>query len=98
MGHQFIGFFGRRIEANGVIDVVVNRERLQSVGAVNAAAAGVDQVGCFLRSATFEDIAHGDQIRIDVGVRILDGVTNSGLCCQVYHAIEWDRIEELFAA
>lgn len=58
VGHQLVRFLGGRVQADGVIHVMMHGEWLTSVGSINTAAACVDQVWAFLRSTTFEDVPH----------------------------------------
>ena len=46
-------------------------------------------------AATFEDIAETDQVGIDVGVRIFDGITDTGLGGQMHDGIETMFAEQL---
>ena len=88
MCHQLIGFFRGRIEAQGVVDVVMDRERHQGIGAVNGARRGKNQMLNFLLPAAFQDIDEPHQIAVDIGIRIDDGIADTGLGRQMNHELE----------
>ena len=77
--HQFVGLLGRRVEADRVVDAVVLGERHLGVAAIDAGARGIDEVLYLVVAAAFEDVYEADQVAVDVGVRILDRVADTGL-------------------
>ena len=38
-------------------------------------------------SAAFEDVGEADDVAINVGERVFDGVTYASLCCQIDHSL-----------
>ncbi len=79
VGHQFVGLFAGGVQALGMIDVLMNRERHGGVGAIDARTAGIDEVVDTVATATFEDVGETDDVAIDVGERVLDGVAHASL-------------------
>ena len=85
--HQLVGFLGRGVEADRVIDRMVLAERQPGVGAVDAGAAGVGQMLDLPMPAQFQHVEEGDQVGLGVGVRVVDRVAHAGLRGQVQHAL-----------
>ena len=46
-----------------------------------------------MMAASFEDIEKANDIRINIGTRMVDAVTHSGLSCQIYNNIRLKRFE-----
>ncbi len=94
MGHELVGLFGGGVEAERVIDIVMHRERHGGVGAVNAGAAGVDQVLHAIVAAALQDVAKANEVAIDVRERVFKGVTHAGLRCQVNHTLGFMALKQ----
>ena len=110
VGEEFVALLGRRIQAHRIIHPVVRAERDFLVAAVDAAGAGIDQVldtlvsgipgpGCpgnaVIRvPAGLQDVVEPDHIALDVRIRILDTIADTGLSSKVYDDIEVVFLEE----
>jgi hypothetical protein len=89
MRHQLIGLLGGGVEADRVIDAVMFGERHLGVAAVNTGTGGVHQMRYFVVAAAFENIGEADDVALDVGVRILQRVTDASLRGQVNDLVEF---------
>src|SRR3569623_1828296 len=85
--HQLVRFLGGGVEAHGVVDVVMHREGHISVRAVHRARRGVDEVLDAVMTAALQDIQKTDDVAVDVGARVFDGVAHAGLGGEVHHAL-----------
>ncbi len=88
VGHQLVGFLGGGVQTHRVVHRVALLERHLRVAAVHAGAGRVDQVPHALRAAAFQHVTEAGEVALEVGVRVGDGVTHTGLRCQVHHAVE----------
>jgi len=88
MRHQFAGLFGRCVQADRVVDVVVHAEGHVGVGAVDAGTAGVDQVLDAGVAAAFEDVDEAHQVAVDIGMRVLQRIAYAGLGGGVEHPLK----------
>ena len=110
VGEELVAFLGSRIQAHRIIHPVVHAERDFLVATVHAAGAGVDQVldtlvsgipglGCpgnaVIRvPASLQDVVEPDHVALDVRIRVLDAITDTGLRRQVHDDIEVVFLEE----
>jgi len=85
--HELISFFGRSIQAQWVVYILVYRKRHGGVGTIDAGAAGIYQVFDPMVAAAFQNVCKADDVTIDVGQRILDGVAHSSLGGEVDYAL-----------
>ena len=88
MGHQLVGLLRGRIQAHGMIDVLMHRERHLRIGPVDRARRGIDQVLDARVPATFQNVRKTQQIAVDVNARVLQGITHSGLGRQIDDQVE----------
>ena len=95
VGEEFVALLRRRIQAHRIIHPIVRAERDFLVAAVHAAGAGVDQVLHRMMPTGFQDVVEPDHVALDVRIRVLDAIADTGLCCQVYDDIEVVFLEEL---
>ena len=58
------------VQAEGMVDVVVHRERLGRVGAVHRAGAGEHEVLNTVVAAAFKYVHEADEVGVHVGVRV----------------------------
>jgi hypothetical protein len=79
MRHQLIGLFCRRIEADRMIDIVVYGKRQARVGAIDRTGGGKDEVLGFTMPASFQNIEEPGEIGVELGVGILQRVTDTSL-------------------
>jgi tRNA threonylcarbamoyladenosine modification (KEOPS) complex Cgi121 subunit len=84
----FIGFLGRGVQADRVIDVVVFGEGHPCVAAIDARTRRVDQMLHAAVAAALKHIHEAHQIAVDVGIGIEQRVAHPGLRRQVDHALE----------
>ena len=85
VGHQLVGLLGRRVEAERMVDIVVDRERHLGVGAVDRAGRGIDQVPAPLVPAALQHVEEADEVGVDIGVRVLERVAHAGLGREMHH-------------
>ena len=79
VAHQLVRLLGGRIQADGMVHGVGLAVREFVVQAVNATRTGIDQVGDRKAAASFQNVEEAHQIALDVGLRLFDGVTDTGL-------------------
>ena len=87
VGHELVALFGGGIEGDRVIHLVLGGVGDLFVGAVDAGGGGIDQVRHGAVAAGLQDVVEADEVALDVGIRIGDGVPDSGLGGQVHHHI-----------
>ncbi len=87
MSHQFVGLFAGGVKAQRVVDVLVNGKRHGGVGAIDAGTTGVNQMLDAVVAAAFKDVGEADDVAVDVGERVLDGVAHTGLGGEVDDAL-----------
>ena len=83
--HQLIAFFAGRVEAKGMIHILVNRKWHGGVGTINAGAAGVNQMLDAMVTAPFEDVGKANDVAVNVSKWVVDGVTHASLGSQIDH-------------
>ena len=83
--HQLISLLAGGIKAHRMVYRLLLMERQISVSAIHRTARGIDQVFGAVVAATFQQMAKAHKIALDVGRRILQGITNTGLCRQIHH-------------
>ena len=84
VGHELVALFGGGVQRYGVIDFVVGGVRDFLVAAVHAGGASVDEVFDFVVAAGFQNVVESDEVALDVGVRVRDGIADAGLCGEVH--------------
>ena len=94
MCHQLVGLLGRRIKADRRIRAVGLRIRHLRVHAVHAAGTGVKQVFHRTTAAILQHVQKAQHVRLHIRIRVLDGITHSGLPGQVYHQVEMLLVEQ----
>lgn len=87
-GHELVGLLGGCVERHRRVDAVLLGERNLLVAAVDRAGAGVDEVLDRVMAAGLEHIEESDEVALEVGARVLDGVADTGLGSEVHHYIE----------
>ena len=88
VGHQFVRLLRGGIQAERVVNVVVHRERHRRIGPVDRTRRGIGQMLDVLVAAPFEDVHEAHEVAADVGLRVLQRVTHSGLGREVDHLVE----------
>ena len=71
---------GNKALAEGIDIMIQNKE-------IDAGGGGIDQVRHGAVAAGLQDIVKADEVALDVGIRIGDGVPDSGLGGQIHHHI-----------
>lgn len=87
-GHELVGLLGGGVERHRRVDAVLLGERHLLVPSVDRAGAGVDQMLYGVVAASLEDVEEADEVALEVGARILDGVADARLGGEVHHDIE----------
>lgn len=87
-GHELVGLLGGGVERHRRVDAVLLGERNLLVAAVDRAGAGVDEVPDRVVTAGLKDVEEADEVALEVGARVLDGVADARLGSEVHHYIE----------
>lgn len=87
-GHELVGLLGGGVERDRRVDAVLLGERNLLVAAVDRAGAGVDEVPDRVVAAGLEHVEEADEVALEVGTRILDGVAHARLGGEVHHDVE----------
>lgn len=86
--HQLVRLLGGRVERDRRVDTVPLGERHLLVAAVDRAGAGVDEVLDRVVAASLKDVEEADEIALEIGARVLDGVADARLGGEVHHDVE----------
>ena len=84
VGHELVALFGGGVQRDRVIDFVVGGVRNLLVAAVHAGGACVHEVLDLIVSACFQDVVESDEVALDVGIRVRDGIADAGLGGEVH--------------
>lgn len=87
-GHELVGLLCGGVERDRRVDSVLLGERNLLVAAVDRAGARVDQVLDRVVAAGLEHVEEADEVALEVGARVLDGVADARLGGEVHHNIE----------
>lgn len=87
-GHELVGLLCGGVERHRRVHAVLLGERHLLVAAVDRAGAGVDQVLDRVVAAGLEHVEEADEVALEVGARVLDGVADARLGSEVHHYIE----------
>ena len=87
MRHEFIGLLRSRVETDGVVDVVVHRERSACIGAVDRTAGRIDEVLYTSVATGFQYIDETHEIGRDIGMGVFERITDSRLGGEVHHTL-----------
>ena len=82
--HELVALFGGGVQRNRIVDFVVGGVRNLLVAAVHAGGARVHEVLDFKVSACFQDVVESDEVALDVGIRVRDGIADAGLGGEVH--------------
>ena len=96
MRHKLVGFFASGVQAQWVVYILVYRKRHGGVGTIDAGAAGIHKVFDPMVAAAFQNVCKADDVTVDVGHRVVDGVAHPGLGGEVDHALRLVRGEGCF--
>lgn len=86
--HELVGLLGGGVERHRRVDAVLLGERNLLVAAVDRAGAGVDEVLDRVVAAGLEHVEESDEVALEVGARVLDGVADARLGGEVHHDVE----------
>jgi len=95
VGHQFVGFFRRGIETDGMVDVVISRKRHDGIAAVDRAGGGIKQVADRKVAAGLEDVEESSQVGVEIGIRVLNRIAHTGLGRKVDDIVGAQAAEQL---
>lgn len=87
-GHELVGLLGGGVERHRRVHAVLLGERHLLVAAVDRAGACVDEVLDRVVTAGLEDVEEPDEVALEVGARVLDGVAHARLGGEVHHDVE----------
>lgn len=87
-GHELVGLLGGCVERHRRVDSVLLRERHLLVAAVDRAGTRVDEVLDRVVSAGLEHVEEADEVALEVGARVLDGVAHARLRGEVHNDVE----------
>ena len=67
--HELVGFFAGGVQAQGVVHILMDRERHGGVGAIDAGAAGIHQVvDCRGGGSLPGNVRETDDVAVNIGV------------------------------
>lgn len=87
-GHELVGLLGGGVERHRRVHAVLLGERHLLVAAVDRAGARVDEVLDRVMAARLEHVEESDEVALEVGARVLDGVAYARLGGEVHHDVE----------
>lgn len=82
--HEFVALLGGGVQRDRVIDLVVGGIRNLLVAAVHAGGARVHEVFDLIVATCFQDVVETDEVALDVGIRVRDGIADTGLGGEVH--------------
>jgi len=85
MCQKLVALLRGGVEADRVIHLVVGGVGHLLVAAIDAAAAGIDEVLHAVVAAGLQDVVETDEVALYVGIGVLDAVAYTGLGCEVDH-------------
>ena len=88
MGKQFIALFCGRIEAHRIIYTVIRAEGDLLIAAIDRTGAGIDQVLNRMVPASLQNVVESNHVGLDIGIGVLNRVTDAGLGGQVHDDIK----------
>jgi len=96
VGDFLAGLLGGGVEAGGLVGAVELGERVLGVEAVDGAGRSPDNGGLGVGGfGSLEKVDEASDVGGDVGLGVLHGVADAGLCGQVEDVGEGDEVEEL---
>ena len=67
-----------------MINILMNGKRHRRVGTIDTGTAGIYQVLNTVMTATLENVGKADDVAVDIGHRVLDGITDACLRSKVH--------------
>lgn len=86
--HELVGLLGGGVERHRRVHAVLLGERHLLVAAVDRAGTRVDEMLHRMVAAGLEHVEEADEVALEVGTRILDGVAHARLGGEVHHDVE----------
>ncbi len=93
MRHQLIGFLGRSVQGERMINALIGAERHVRIGAVDRTRGRVNQVFHAVMAASFENVQKTRDVAADVYMRVLDRIADAGLGGKMDDAVKVLRPE-----
>ena len=84
VGHELVALLGGGVQRDWIVDLVVGGIRNLLVAAVHAGGARVHEVLDFVVAACFQDVVESDEVALDVGIRVRDGIADASLGGEVH--------------
>ena len=82
--HELVALLGGSVQRDRVIDFVIGGVRDLLVAAVHAGGARVHEVLNLIVAACFQDVVESDEVALDVGIRVRDGIADACLGGEVH--------------
>jgi hypothetical protein len=79
MRHQLVSFFRCGVEADRVIDIVLHRKQQFGFGAIHRGRRGKEKMLAIVVPASFQHVHKTFDVRIDLGVGVLQRISNTRL-------------------
>ena len=83
MGHQFVGFLGGCVKADGMVYIVLDTEGQVRISAIDGTGRSINQMLHIRVPAAFQDIHEAQNIGVYIGAGIFDGVPHTRLSCEM---------------
>jgi len=82
--HKLVALFGGGVQRDRIVDFVVGGVRYLLVAAVHAGGAGVHEVFDLIVAACFQNVVESDEVALDIGVGVGDGIADACLGGEVH--------------
>ena len=93
--HQLVALLRGGVERDGLGHIVIRGERRLLLVSIDRAGGGINQMPHGIVPAGLQNVEEADDVRLDVHIRIRDGIAYTRLCGKVYDDIELLRLKEL---
>ena len=92
MRHQLIGLLRCRIQGDRIIHLILRGERHLPVGSIDRGGRGIDKVLHAVAAVTgmaagLQNVVEADEVGLDVGIRICNGIPDPCLRGKIYHKL-----------
>ena len=82
--HELVALFGGCVQRYRIVDLIIGGVRDLLVAAVHAGGTGVHEVFDLIVTAGFQDIVKADEVALDIGIGVRDGIADAGLGGEVH--------------
>ena len=96
MRHQLISFFGGRIKADRVVDIVMFAKRHRRITTIDRRGTRIHQMRNFMMPAPLKDVHKSLQVRINISMWIFQRIAHTGLRRQMNNMIRLFSGEQSF--